>query len=331
MFLDLPENPIENHDSTSPSPQEEMEYDDNPLNQTFRFDDVENNFDGDKSSNGDNSMMDISFATNNGRKRQCAQCDRSIPSVFIYCLRCFKIRRNWLPKRPRSRRLKQKKKIRNLFRMTVATIRNGNSSRRTRGGERLDPVVVLDRMNRTQQQATNSLPSDRNIDLNNAFIVSEDNPALGRLDSSMPAGSITICQLLAPQSATTPWGATESCDLKSILPSLNLNNSQIHNQNQCGTTRTNEEPDCTTEQKVVDNNNKTEKKEIVMNDDGHMHVTTTNLCIICCSSPRNSAFVHNKIAHYAFCYKCADKILKQHGKCPCCRQIVSKLVKIVET
>ncbi|XP_021957729.1 uncharacterized protein LOC110853723 [Folsomia candida] len=323
---DLPENPIENFDSTTDSPTVDVQ----TAAATQDEDDVEsesgvhvfgrNGFyirttdsDGNDSSNNDttietNSKFHSSKLT--PKKHPCAQCDASVLSIFIYCLRCFRIRRNWLPKRPRARRLKKRKQQMNR-RIDVDSLMMTTTSSTTRRGDPClgqvqSPRIILDRVDDPHHHRF--LPSDRNIDLNTAFLVSEDNPGLDRLHPITPPGSITICELLTPPSSEA-MGEDERSELKCIL---GLDLDQPHTSESHPTSSG-----------VDQQGSKPDKKTC-------SSIDSSDTCYICFTRRKNSAFVHNKIAHFCCCYTCGDKILKRDGKCPICRERVLRLVKVLD-
>lgn len=55
------------------------------------------------------------------------------------------------------------------------------------------------------------------------------------------------------------------------------------------------------------------------------------MCIICNSTPKNSVFLHGRIAHMCCCYRCAMKTWKKLKRCPICNRIVSNVVRVFTT
>ncbi|XP_022654633.1 E3 ubiquitin-protein ligase Mdm2-like isoform X5 [Varroa jacobsoni] len=51
-------------------------------------------------------------------------------------------------------------------------------------------------------------------------------------------------------------------------------------------------------------------------------------CIICESRSRNTAFCHGRSAHIVACYKCSRKVQEKGLKCPQCRRIVERVVRL---
>lgn len=52
------------------------------------------------------------------------------------------------------------------------------------------------------------------------------------------------------------------------------------------------------------------------------------LCIFCNSAPKDSIFVHGKMAHHCSCYPCAKKTLSSIGRCPLCNAGVEKVLRM---
>ncbi|OQR66211.1 E3 ubiquitin-protein ligase Mdm2-like [Tropilaelaps mercedesae] len=51
-------------------------------------------------------------------------------------------------------------------------------------------------------------------------------------------------------------------------------------------------------------------------------------CIMCESRSRNTALVHGRSAHVVACYKCSRKLQEKGVKCPHCRRIVERVVRL---
>lgn len=54
-----------------------------------------------------------------------------------------------------------------------------------------------------------------------------------------------------------------------------------------------------------------------------------DLCMICISEPKSGVFVHGRIAHICCCYKCAVKVWAKAKRCPVCNCKVSNVLKAV--
>lgn len=52
------------------------------------------------------------------------------------------------------------------------------------------------------------------------------------------------------------------------------------------------------------------------------------LCIMCNSNPKNSIFLHGRIAHMCCCYKCAIRTWGLNKRCPVCNCKVRNVVKV---
>lgn len=55
------------------------------------------------------------------------------------------------------------------------------------------------------------------------------------------------------------------------------------------------------------------------------------ICIMCNVKPKNSVFLHGRIAHMCCCYKCAMKTWKTVKRCPICKRKVSNVVRVFTT
>ncbi|XP_003747687.1 E3 ubiquitin-protein ligase Mdm2 [Galendromus occidentalis] len=51
-------------------------------------------------------------------------------------------------------------------------------------------------------------------------------------------------------------------------------------------------------------------------------------CVMCESRPKNTAIVHGRSAHIVGCYKCSRKIQEKNLKCPQCRRVVERVVRL---
>lgn len=52
------------------------------------------------------------------------------------------------------------------------------------------------------------------------------------------------------------------------------------------------------------------------------------LCIMCNENPKNSIFLHGRIAHMCCCYKCAMRTWGMNKRCPVCNCKVRNVVKV---
>ena len=58
--------------------------------------------------------------------------------------------------------------------------------------------------------------------------------------------------------------------------------------------------------------------------------TFLSLCEICCKQPKNASLIHGKLGHQVCCYTCGKKLWKKQSRCPVCRRVVEKIVKIIQ-
>lgn len=54
-------------------------------------------------------------------------------------------------------------------------------------------------------------------------------------------------------------------------------------------------------------------------------------CIMCNVKPKNSVFLHGRIAHMCCCYGCAMRTWKSLKRCPICQRKVSNVVRVFTT
>lgn len=60
----------------------------------------------------------------------------------------------------------------------------------------------------------------------------------------------------------------------------------------------------------------------------HLLPEHKELCIMCNSNPKNSIFLHGRIAHMCCCYKCAIRTWGMNKRCPVCNCKVRNVVKV---
>merc|ERR1711954_69614 len=53
-------------------------------------------------------------------------------------------------------------------------------------------------------------------------------------------------------------------------------------------------------------------------------------CDICCKQPKNASLIHGNLGHQVCCYTCGKKLWKKQSRCPVCRRVVEKIVKIIQ-
>ena len=58
--------------------------------------------------------------------------------------------------------------------------------------------------------------------------------------------------------------------------------------------------------------------------------TSISPCEICCKQPKNASLIHGKLGHQVCCYTCGKKLWKKQSRCPVCRRVVEKIVKIIQ-
>ncbi|ODN03771.1 E3 ubiquitin-protein ligase Mdm2, partial [Orchesella cincta] len=318
------ENPIEDENSTSgaddqPKPNV-LHKDETTVEETDNnFADVETvrsevdteNDDVLPSSPKPKELLSSDSELSDNDKWVCSQCKSKSMPYFRYCLKCFQMRRSWLPQRPLSRRLKRRK-------MAQRQSTSLNNSRNTRSSCVSECDDVVDGPIKPQPANSKSLsasltgpPPDR------ASTNNDRDPTSG---SSTPLSSQLMSAPLSQsqsgefsQKSSSSSGGTGSLWSQSSS-SMSQAMSQFSQNSQSSSATFSESPYMTPESMA-------ESKDVNSN--------LKSLCGICCAREKDAAFVHNKIAHHFCCFTCADKILKQTGKCPICREKVFRVVKII--
>lgn len=199
-----------------------------------------------------------------------------------------------------------------------------------------------------------NLPTTPAVDMNDAFMIDQNHPALTRIIETSKPGNVTLLELFTPpdsraancvndissnSQATTELGSslaaspfaqpnsqTLSASSQSQSHSSQSQGSSIisfNSQNSSGTSATQSSVHSSQQ-----NSSDFESQEFAK-PTGKKEIDLHSLCTICCVRSKDAAFVHNKIAHHYCCYSCADKILKKDGKCPICRDRVLRVVKII--
>ena len=60
-------------------------------------------------------------------------------------------------------------------------------------------------------------------------------------------------------------------------------------------------------------------------------VKDENLCLFCCQRPRDASFVHGRVGHQVCCYPCAKKTWIKGSRCPVCKRITEKIIRVVSS
>ncbi|XP_013166069.1 PREDICTED: E3 ubiquitin-protein ligase Mdm2-like [Papilio xuthus] len=258
-------------------------------------------------SNGSDSEIDLHDYW------YCAQClARNNNPLYRYCEKCFKVRKNFFPPRP-----KRKHKRNSL----------------ERDNTRIDPDI-----NTKDEDIVVS-----RIDSDNMARLSQDSgvESLGIISASS--------QELGPSEGVGLSADNEVKSETSLSQNVILNRrkrraeSADRRDKRMKVDYSDSESDSDSETKVKPlvkmvsdpslsiqeiDSVKLSKKAIINsikeNLDGD-----DNMCIICFSKPKSGVFVHGRIAHICCCYNCAVKVWAKAKRCPVCNCKVSNVLKAV--
>lgn len=269
----------------------------------------------------------------------------------------MKIRRNWLPQRPPSRRLKRRKaeqrrnNLLNTSRTTVSSdseqdvvdsgrqngpSANEQSQQQPSGEPPSQEAEIQGESEELEKSVRSFLPAAPPVNLNDAFLVDNANPSVSRIDGSTPPGNVTLMELFPPVDDQIPEPKTESqnnqtqtISISSQAPtevdSVDTSSSQQPNSQSQSTSSSQSQPSLHSQPSSQSPDFLSPPNPLPKSS----AYSVTSVCNVCYVRAKDAAFVHNRIAHQYCCYTCADKILKKDGKCPICRERVLRVVRVI--
>ncbi|XP_034935907.1 E3 ubiquitin-protein ligase Mdm2-like [Chelonus insularis] len=242
----------------------------------------------------------------------CIQCNmKNNNPLFRYCERCYQLRKNFFPPRPKRKRKHDKKPIDNKLENETASENNsqqlsrmdsglGGSSQESQSfslssSQALESdMETEDRMVFSPTSCSNNLISkDASIDERHGNISGQfvNNPTGFEVDKDEVDAKVT------------------SFSLKHLSGTDTIS---VSNDKKNQKTETNSQNDI----KILSNNQKEKSDE-----------SENKLCLVCTVSPKNGAFVHGSVSHICCCYQCAVRIWRTTKHCPICKRKITNVLK----
>ncbi|XP_045535914.1 E3 ubiquitin-protein ligase Mdm2 [Papilio machaon] len=259
-------------------------------------------------SNGSDSEIDLHDYW------YCAQClARNNNPLYRYCEKCFKVRKNFFPPRP-----KRKHKRNSLERDNTRIDPEINTK---------DEDIVVSRFD-----SDNLARLSQDSGVESLGIISASSQELGRSEVvALSADNEVISETSLSQNVILNRRRkrrAESADRRDKRMKVDYSDSESDSERETKVkplVKMVSDPSLSIQE--IDSV-KLSKKAIINsikeNLDGN-----DNMCIICFSKPKSGVFVHGRIAHICCCYNCAVKVWAKAKRCPVCNCKVSNVLKAV--
>ncbi|XP_074099336.1 uncharacterized protein LOC141527658 [Cotesia typhae] len=242
---------------------------------------------------------------------RCIQCrEEKANPQFTHCEKCFQLKKNFFPPRPKRKR--RKKKLDGL----KSTEESGESSS-VATSSHVQSITHFDSgLGMSQSDSVNGSQCESIIASNDSAIGSHSqyDSATGSQSQSDTASFIDSQQSISEVDNDNQ----SSSDLLFNVDTVDYNKSSTSvwlkscSPNTCYKSSSNEI-------NIIDDSKKNDKS-----DD-----TDSKLCHVCTVKPKDGAFVHGKILHIFSCYTCAIKTWKRTRRCPICQRQVKNVSKLI--
>ncbi|CAH1131566.1 unnamed protein product [Ceutorhynchus assimilis] len=300
----------------------------------------------------DSSSEEMSFGKTDFAT--CVQCKgENRNPLYRYCEKCFQDRKKFFPPRPRrNRRKKQQDPVK------LATLRNclsGLSQDSGIGSSQecpplgLDQIVVPEFLNNAGTSKSADLPSTltklnntksstksellTNIVKESASTSMSSNAKGSTLRRKRQSSESSLSDYEVKKTKLTPKPDNITSDLGSeVSSSTSSFTSTIStlsvDQNGIQSEKSSEKNNSFVSDIGFNSNKSGGSIDLEKTNSFSSDKTESDLCMFCNSAPKDSIFLHAKIAHRCCCYACAKKTLKSIKRCPICNTSVNKVVRI---
>ncbi|XP_022124600.2 protein Mdm4-like [Pieris rapae] len=237
----------------------------------------------------------------------CAQCQtKNNNPRYRYCEKCFKVRRDFFPPRP-----KQKHRRKNRLETDILRPQSSNSD--------------INAKNLPDSQA-------KSLTLSKVDPTNVPEPFPSSLQDSGVESAINS-QDLSQDVQIDNFNAILDRNLKRRAASADRNIKRFKDSRGFGSlvddddvkplNKTTSDPEV-----KIDSMNAPQE----LRPSTNMAVASSDIndmCITCYSAPKSGVFVHGRIAHICCCFKCAVKVWNNAKRCPVCNCKVSNVLKAV--
>ncbi|XP_012268302.1 E3 ubiquitin-protein ligase Mdm2-like [Athalia rosae] len=306
-----------------------------------------NPFDNDESSSGVSDIVtmgvltfcdsDLGLADNSNDSRSsvdseigtadywtCVQCNtKNNNPLFRYCEKCYQIRKNFFPPRPKWRKRKRH-------------IESEGGSSQISDRHPKQELTSADSGLGSSQDSKCSLTLDINLDA----ITMPGNETAGSL---MPENTTDTvdgkCSESTPALKTNLKEKNDDrthCDQVDVCAGY-LNTSSGVGPNTDGLPSSQDDAPSTGTAASDGDTSFITNETLKHRDKLREAVDTTRvesdskLCITCTAAPKNGAFVHGAVTHICCCYRCAVKVWSKTKRCPICNRRVTNVLKAFYT
>ncbi|XP_013139396.1 PREDICTED: E3 ubiquitin-protein ligase Mdm2-like [Papilio polytes] len=232
----------------------------------------------------------------------CAQClARNHNPLYRYCEKCFRVRKNFFPPRP-----KRKHKRNSLERENT----------------RIDPDVNKeDIVSRLDSDNLARLSQDSGVESLGITSASSQELVPNEAGLSADVKTETLSQNVLRRKRRA-----ESADCRDKRIKVDYSDSESNSESEIKPlVKMVSDPSLSIQE--IDSV-KLSKKAIINSIKENLD-SNDNMCIICVSKPKSGVFVHGRIAHICCCYNCAVKVWAKAKRCPICNCKVSNVLKAV--
>ncbi|XP_068633858.1 E3 ubiquitin-protein ligase Mdm2-like [Battus philenor] len=254
-------------------------------------------------SNGSDSEIDLHDYWH------CAQCHaRNDNPCYRYCQKCFKVRKNFFPPRPK-RKLKRNllenpsldPEINTKDGDTVARLNSDNLAL-------LSQDSGIDSLGVTPGSSQDLSPSERVGSSAENEVKSESSLSKSFISRRRRKRRADSADRKNKRMKEDYLDSGSDSDVETVKPLVKMVSDPSLSVHEVDTVQLSK--------KAIINSLKE-------NLDGK------DMCIICFSKPKSGVFVHGRIAHICCCYNCAVKVWAKAKRCPVCNCKVSNVLKAV--
>ncbi|CAG7725753.1 unnamed protein product [Allacma fusca] len=313
---ELNQNPIEDVESSSGLEEERVQIDYPAVDDHDGSSGVADNFADEESdislkSNKDNYFSDSELEKD---KWPCHQCKTLTYAVSRYCLRCFRTRRNWLPKRPKSRKARARDKLKRNFKNSRSDRTSSSESGTDQAKPAVSPAEIIDTSENLE------------VSFNEVQTPVPTSSTTPQTDSQSSVNVSSSFQDLTPSSSCTSSQTSQSSDGSQFQSSFLDRQKSFQTKIESTSSTYKNSP---TKKNLKARENSLNMEAVSMQTNRTAKALDVSTCDFCFEGEKDAAFVHNKIAHQCCCFSCANKILRRTGKCPICRERILRVVRVI--
>ncbi|KAK0078123.1 hypothetical protein PV325_003016 [Microctonus aethiopoides] len=247
----------------------------------------------DRVEDTDESLTSLDSEISRADYWTCIQCNTTNNNpLFRYCERCYQLRKNFFPPRPKRKKRRLEAAKANKTELEPSSSSSSFLSQST--------DITLSRIDSglgSSQSALSEVDGDSVASSQVTVVLSQDSETVDTVDG--------VAGTFEKNQKNNETKVIESINQRAIS---SMNNNELKK----------------TELGSIEFINSMELMQKKLKSDEE---NDSKFCLVCTVSPKNGAFVHGNVSHICCCYRCAIKVWKTTRHCPICQRKVTNVLK----